>query len=136
MSDFFNQRLMTIWIVDDDDVITYITRRLIHAVDPGIEVREFLSAKMALEKLRLDGEPPSIILLDINMPGISGWTFLDQLNQLNRKVAVYMYSSSIDPDDMRKVRQYAVVKDFLPKPLDNKTIRRLVDDQRGWRKVS
>jgi CheY-like chemotaxis protein len=91
---------------------------------------------MALEKLRLDGEPPSIILLDINMPGISGWTFLDQLNQLNRKVAVYMYSSSIDPDDMRKVRQYAVVKDFLPKPLDNKTIRRLVDDQRGWRKVS
>jgi len=125
-----------IWIVDDDSVISYITRRLIHSVDPDVKIREFLSARMALEKLRLDGEPPDMILLDINMPGITGWTFLEQLNQLHQKVGVYMYSSSIDPGDVAKAKTYAVVRDFLPKPLDLRTIHQILRLPSTRRKVS
>jgi CheY-like chemotaxis protein len=125
-----------IWIVDDDSVITYITRRLIHSVEPEMEVREFLSAKMALEKLRIDGSLPDLILLDINMPGLTGWSFLDQLNQLRHQVGVYMYSTSIDPEDVKRARAYEVVRDFLPKPLDTKTIRRLLQLPDQHQKVS
>lgn len=116
----------SIWIIDDDSVISYITQRLILSIAPDLEIREFLSAKMALEKLRIDKKTPDLILLDINMPGMTGWAVLDQLSTLHEDVAVYMYSSSIDPDDARKAKAYKCVREFLPKPIDNKTIQRLL----------
>ncbi len=116
-----------IWIVDDDQVITYITQRLLHNADPSLKVNGYLSAKMALEKLRIDGDCPDILLLDINMPGISGWEFLDELKKLGRFVNVYMYSSSIDPEDVKRARAYPMVREFLSKPLDMKTIHHLLD---------
>jgi CheY-like chemotaxis protein len=137
---FFNELEETgineIWIVDDDQVITYITERLLHNADPSLKVSGYLSAKMALEKLRLDSDSPDILLLDINMPGISGWEFLDELNKLGRFVNVYMYSSSIDPEDVKRARAYPMVREFLSKPLDLKTINHLLDMPVLHRKVS
>lgn len=139
-SHFFNQqeevRIHDIWIVDDDQVITYITQRLLLNADPNLEITGFLSAKMALEKLRIDGQVPDVLLLDINMPGISGWEFLDALSQTTNEVNVYMYSSSIDPEDVKRARSYSMVKEFLSKPLDMKTIRGLLDVPLRRRKVS
>jgi CheY-like chemotaxis protein len=137
---FFNEPEETgineIWIVDDDQVITYITERLLHNADPSLKVSGYLSAKMALEKLRLDNDCPDVLLLDINMPGISGWEFLDELNKLGRFVNVYMYSSSIDPEDVNRARAYPMVREFLSKPLDMKTINHLLDMPVLHRKVS
>jgi PAS domain S-box-containing protein len=117
----------TIWLVDDDQVIAYITQRLINNADPSIQVSTFLSAKMALEKLRFNSEGPDILLLDINMPGINGWQFLDELRVMQRFVNVYMYSSSIDPEDIKKARSYPMVRDFLAKPIEASSIRSLLD---------
>jgi CheY-like chemotaxis protein len=137
---FFNEPEETgineIWIVDDDQVITYITERLLHNADPSLKVSGYLSAKMALEKLRLDNDCPDVLLLDINMPGISGWEFLDELNKLGRFVNIYMYSSSIDPEDVKRARAYPMVREFLSKPLDMKTINHLLDMPVLHRKVS
>jgi PAS domain S-box-containing protein len=116
-----------VWIVDDDQVITYVTNRLLKNVDPTLHVTEFLSAKMALEKLRLDENCPDILLLDINMPGINGWEFLEELGRTRHFVNVYMYSSSIDPEDVKRARAYPMVREFLSKPLDMNTIRHLLD---------
>jgi len=116
-----------VWIVDDDQVITYITNRLLKNVDPTLHITEFLSSKMALEKLRIAENCPDILLLDINMPGINGWEFLDELNRTNQFVNVYMYSSSIDPEDVKRARAYPMVREFLSKPLDMNTIRHLLD---------
>ena len=121
-----DQRIHDVWIVDDDQVITYITQRLMKNADPTVKVTEFLSAKMALEKLRLDQAQPDILLLDINMPGITGWEFLDELRSMHRFVNVYMYSSSIDPEDVKKARSYPMVRDFLSKPVDMETVRNLL----------
>jgi CheY-like chemotaxis protein len=121
-----DQRIHDVWIVDDDQVITYITQRLMKNADPTVKVTEFLSAKMALEKLRIDQAQPDILLLDINMPGISGWEFLDELRSMHRFVNVYMYSSSIDPEDVKKARSYPMVRDFLSKPIDMETVRNLL----------
>jgi len=135
LNEFEDNRIHNVWIVDDDQVITYITHRLLSNADPSLHVTEFLSAKMALEKLRIDGNYPDILLLDINMPGISGWEFLDELKQLRRFVNVYMYSSSIDPEDVKRARAYPMVREFLSKPLDMKMIRHLLDVPLVHRKV-
>jgi PAS domain S-box-containing protein len=122
-------RIQEVWIVDDDQVIGYITRKMLINADPNLKITEYLSAKMALEKLRLDPKAPDILLLDINMPGIDGFEFLDALNKMNCFVNVYMYSSSIDPDDVKRARSYPMVRDFLSKPVDGETVRKLLDIQ-------
>ncbi len=126
LNEHADQRIHNVWIVDDDQVITYITQRLMKNADPTVKVTEFLSAKMALEKLRLDPSQPDILLLDINMPGITGWEFLEELRAMHRFVNVYMYSSSIDPEDVKKARSYPMVRDFLSKPVDMETVRNLL----------
>lgn len=125
-----------VWIIDDDQVISYITKRLIKTIDPNIQVHEFLSSKLALENIRIKGARGALILLDINMPGFSGWDFLDALTGMNTVAKVYMYSSSIDPDDVKRSRSYPMVVDFLCKPLDIKTLRALIDQNTQVRKVS
>jgi CheY-like chemotaxis protein len=109
---------------------------MLRNADNSLHISSFLSAKMALEKLRLDGFAPDVLLLDINMPGITGWEFLDQLKALNLEANVYMYSSSIDPDDVKEARNYPMVRDFISKPLDARTIRQLLSVGREQRKVS
>lgn len=130
------QGIHSVWIVDDDQVITYITQRLLKNADPTLEIQGFLSGKMALEKLRLDHTAPDMLLLDINMPGISGWEFLDELKATGIDVNVYMYSSSIDPEDVKRARAYPMVMEFLSKPIDINTIRRLLEVKVQRRKVS
>jgi PAS domain S-box-containing protein len=130
------QKVDSVWIVDDDQVITYITEHMLRNADASLHISSFLSAKMALEKLRLDGFAPDVLLLDINMPGITGWEFLDQLNALKLAANVYMYSSSIDPDDVKEARNYPMVKDFISKPLDARTIRQILSLNQEQRKVS
>jgi PAS domain S-box-containing protein len=130
------QKVDSVWIVDDDQVITYITEHMLCNADNSLHISSFLSAKMALEKLRLDGFAPDVLLLDINMPGITGWEFLDQLKALNLEANVYMYSSSIDPDDVKEARNYPMVRDFISKPLDARTIRQILSLNQEQRKVS
>lgn len=129
------QGIHSVWIVDDDQVITYITQRLLQNADPTLEIQGFLSGKMALEKLRLDHSAPDMLLLDINMPGISGWEFLDELKLAGVDVNVFMYSSSIDPEDVKRARAYPMVMEFLSKPIDSNTIRRLLEVKVQRRKV-
>jgi PAS domain S-box-containing protein len=130
------KKVQNIWLVDDDQVIAYITQRLINNADPSVRVNTFLSAKLALEKLKYNTESPDILLLDINMPGINGWQFLDELRAMHRFINVYMYSSSIDPEDINKARSYPMVRDFLAKPIDSVAIKSLLDIPVVQRKVS
>lgn len=120
-------RVETVWLVDDDQVITYITERLIKNADPSVAVTSFLSSKMALEKLRIATSVPDILLLDINMPGLNGWEFLEQLRGMQKYVNVYMYSSSIDPEDVKKAHSYPMVRDFLSKPIDIQVMRKILE---------
>jgi len=120
-------KVETVWLVDDDQVIAYITERLFRNADPGVKVTSFLSSKMALEKLRIMPEIPDILLLDINMPGLNGWEFLDELRRMHKYVNVYMYTSSIDPEDVKRAHSYPMVREFLSKPIDLQAIRKILD---------
>lgn len=106
-----------IYLIDDDDIQNLINTRVIGIVDGGIEVISFTSAEEALNDLRDKADLPCLIFLDINMPKMNGWDFLDLYQKEDRTVKVYMLSSSINNKDIEKSKQYTVVQGFISKPL-------------------
>ena len=91
------------------------------------EIMACLNGKYAIDQLmdiqRVDPEKlPDYILLDINMPIMNGWEFLDEFKRLNidplGKCKIYIISSSVFSNDINKARSYPLVKDFISKPLN------------------
>lgn len=108
-------------IVDDDDVFLFLHDLLVKdsglSQDPGC----FLTAKSALEYLDANHQTEEryLVLLDINMPGMSGWQFLEYLDNTTykNKVSVVLVTSSIEAVAHQKARTYPTVKAYVEKPL-------------------
>ena len=77
---------------------------------------------------------PDIILLDLNMPVMDGWQFLDEFKHIDfgKKITVYIVSSSIDPLDHEKARQYGEVSSFLVKPITRNELEHVLTD---WQNI-
>ena len=87
----------------------------------GEEVLDILSDK--------NNAFPNVILLDINMPVIDGWQFLEQIEKLpnKEKLNVFIMSSSIDANDIEKSKSFSTVKDFISKPINNDKLNKLIE---------
>ncbi len=115
----------TIFLIDDDPINNLINQRLISKVEIGETIREFLSGINALQDLEgIPEDEKVLILLDINMPIMNGWEFLDKYINLfpERNDLIVILSSSIDFQDRLKAQEYSVVAGFLEKPLTLKKI--------------
>ena len=85
------------------------------------------------EYTKLTPEHPAILLLDINMPLLDGWEFLDNFMNIldNRKdtiegrLIIYVLSSSVDKKDIEKAALYSIVTDYIIKPITKDTISRI-----------
>jgi CheY-like chemotaxis protein len=113
---------MKIWLIDDDNVTNMLNRYFLEEHYPNLEIKTFIYASDALNLLLSDEEIPNFILLDINMPGMNGWEFLEAYQQsgVNSEniPSIYMLSSSLDPEDEAKARKSDFVKGFISKPLE------------------
>lgn len=108
-------------LIDDDMVVQMVHKKMITKNGIHDNPKVFLNAKDGLSYI-IEKNLPDIgflILLDINMPGMNGWEFLDELSKIefNAYVEVIMLTSSIDVSDKRKARQYQLVVDYLTKPM-------------------
>ena len=115
-------------IVDDEEVNLFITKRLLFELLGEKEVKTFLRASEALSYLKEYDECVTISLfLDLNMPVISGWDFLDYFDELDSTlkslVHIYIVSSSVDPDERTKALNNPNVSSFISKPLTAASIR-------------
>lgn len=113
---------MKCWIIDDDPIARILIKRKLSKVYPKESLLEFSGAEDAVAEL-LEGDSPSLpnlILLDLNMPVMSGWDFLDSQKELlsGRGVDVAILTSSIDESDQKKAGEYPCVAGFLNKPLN------------------
>ena len=129
---------LNIWIVDDDDVASFYIRRLCELDTKGATVSMFNSAGVALKELkdlRISANVPDVILLDIYMPVLSGWDFLNEFETLisgfEKQIKVYVMSSSIHPQDSRRAQANQFVQGYLSKPLTLPTISRVTTNARS-----
>lgn len=117
-----------VYLIDDDEINNFICTNILKKIHFSDEVVAFESGAEGLAALKraLDsGEEdqiPEVIFLDINMPIMNGWDFLEEylpLKQLiNKEVSLFMLSSSIYQADVEKSKQYTEVLDFVTKPLN------------------
>lgn len=112
-----------IMLVDDDPIFNWVSSKMIHMVDAGLKIDIYQNARKALDFLvdNFDQGGHYIIFLDLNMPEMSGWEFLEALENndysRNESISVYIVSSSTDQDDIEKSKTYPLVKGYLIKPL-------------------
>jgi len=129
-----------ILLIDDDPVINMINDKIITRTLPSARVTAYTHAGLALDWLRhwAESDPtqlPDLIFLDINMPEVDGWEFLDGFIALpqavQQKTLVIMLTSSIDISDIARSRTYKPVRDFLSKPLSSDNLNMLILDRRS-----
>jgi CheY-like chemotaxis protein len=123
-----------IFLIDDDVLVNFLNQETIRDSFPDINVRSFESATEALETIKdlintFCTSLPQIILLDINMPVMDGWEFLDEFDQLPQHLLnhckVIIHTSSIDPRDIEKAKYYPAVIDYITKPLNIQTMAKI-----------
>lgn len=113
-----DNQIQSVWLIDDDLINNVLNERVFRKFRPYVQIRSFTQAQDALMELKDDPTGrPDLILLDINMPGMNGWDFLDELCKENIQLMVFMLSSSIDPKDFERAKRYEMVKDYIAKPL-------------------
>lgn len=113
----------TVWIVDDDPIARLLIRKTLERVD-GLDTKELNTGEEALQevgKVVRDSLPsPRIILLDLNMPVMDGWEFLDAYEKRGapfRETKIVILTSSINPADNEKSKSYMSVSALIHKPL-------------------
>jgi CheY-like chemotaxis protein len=127
------QLLNLIFIVDDDPIHQQIANIMIRRQGIGENVKTFSDAQDTLDYLKLhQDEPdllPDLILLDLNMPVMDGWEFLNDYagfyEQLSKEIGIFVLTSSIDDKDRKKVDNFSFVKGYLTKPLSSEIITKL-----------
>lgn len=114
------EMVKSILLVDDDKITNILTKRILFQYNPQIKVDTYTSPNEAirhLEKIKANNDEYPIVFLDIAMPEMTGWEFLDKIASLGISPSVYILTSSIDRRDLDKSRVYKNVKSFLTKPL-------------------
>jgi CheY-like chemotaxis protein len=117
------KRPLRIMVVDDDPVVHLIMRRTASKLPVSIELVEILQPVLGIERYR--DFQPDVLLVDINMPQMSGWQFLETLGATDETCRVYVFSSSIDPLDREKAKSFTNVADYVTKPLSREGLARL-----------
>lgn len=118
------------YVIDDDKIVHFLTTHLFRIDYPDWVVIPFFNGKEALDAIESNTAPlPQLILLDINMPVMDGWEFLERLNELDEAhdTEVAMVSSSVDPRDKARIVGYPMVNNYLLKPVTREKIARLFD---------
>ena len=125
-------RCNTVLLIDDNPIDNLINRKIIESNRFADHIQVFTSAKSALifiqEKLNFEEllalNTQVVIFLDIRMPEMDGFQFLDEYKKINPEIQsickIYMLSSTLDPLDKRRISQNKFVDKFFCKPLSNK----------------
>ena len=124
-----------ILIIDDDEINNFIAAKLIDKIPPKAKVSTCINGQEGINfvrnKLNNQNEFPDIIFLDINMPLMNGWEFLEEYeqikNDIKKKVTINMLSSSVYNDDITKAETYTTVNKFISKPLTVDKIKDLYE---------
>jgi CheY-like chemotaxis protein len=115
----------TILLVDDDSIFRITANFFLKKAFDEVKIIVCNNGKEGLEAL--EQEPITLILLDLNMPVLNGWEFLEQFPLEYHHIPIYIVSSSNDNMDLKRALNFEYAKAFIGKPLTLKNIRELVE---------
>ncbi len=116
----------TCLLIDDNYIDNFVTRRILEGGDFAENVIVSQSASDAIESLRAGSIKPDVIFLDIRMPVMGGFEFLQEYDKLKienkQAIKIFMLSSSLDPTDLKKSTNNKYITQFIHKPITQKTL--------------
>jgi len=122
-------------LVDDNDIDIAVNSKLLQIAKISENIHTYNGAGKFLDHVKSDSfdlSVPNVVLLDIMMPNINGFECLDRLElmpeKIKERITVFMVSSSIDRNDIRKAESYDLVEKILEKPLDIYLLKKYLED--------
>ncbi|MCC9135023.1 two-component system response regulator [Pontibacter silvestris] len=129
--------LRRVVLIDDDQINNFVCETIIKNNNFANEVLSFEWAEDAVAFLSKVSQEtpenfPDLIFLDINMPGMDGWSFIDEYRKLpeeiTNKCCLFMLSSAVDRKDVITAKNMQEVKDFFSKPLSPEILDFIKDE--------
>ncbi|WP_339704404.1 response regulator [uncultured Kriegella sp.] len=130
------KNILHICIVDDDDIYKYALTKSVATLLEGNQVSLFANGEDTLDHILTHQNDlaalPDIILLDIDMPVMDGFQFLEEYEKiahsLAKKITIYMVSSSVDPEDVIRAKSFETVTDYISKPLNENKFESILSE--------
>ena len=129
------KKLNCVLFIDDDEPTNFLNQMIIEDMDCAGHVQVSTSGEQALRYLNNNKEftdgsnaypSPDLIFLDVNMPAMNGWEFLNEYNKLEEgqkgNIVVIMLTTSLNPDDKLKAKDTPHISGFENKPLTEKKL--------------
>lgn len=125
-----------VFLIDDDNIYQFTARKILESTGLAKQIQSFYNGREAIKYLQNKDncKPenlPDVIFLDINMPVMNGWEFLEEYHTFcggfPKPIIVYVVSSSIDSYDIKKSKEYKVVTDYIVKPITRIKYQELIE---------
>lgn len=115
-----------ILLVDDDPIQNMLTSKLIETASPESKYTVFQNGEEAINAIN-DGVKPKKILLDINMPIMDGWEFLEEYRSHSNKAQIFILTSSNAEEDLKKAKDFDFITAYFTKPIGLAEIKQILE---------
>ena len=122
----------------DDDIYQFTMVKTMKSLNLTDKIMVFSDGEEALDfmldNLHNDKELPDVIFLDIDMPIMDGFQFMEEYvkikPKLGKKITIYMVSSSVDPVDIERAKKISEITDYIVKPITHDQLKHIVGELR------
>ena len=129
------QEALTLSLIDDDIIYQYGFQKILNDSDYQGDILIFSEGLEAInyikDNLNHNKKLPDIIFLDINMPIMDGFQFMEEFTTLDplmkKDIIIYMVTSSNDPSDVKRAKEISKISDYILKPIDIDTLLSLIN---------
>lgn len=123
-------------IVDDDSIYRFTMVKALESTKLPMEIMAFSDGEEAinfmLDNLDQDSVFPDVIFLDIDMPIMDGFQFMEEYVKIKprvgKKITIYMVSSSLDPVDIERAKKISAISDYIVKPIGLNKLKTIIED--------
>lgn len=127
---------LNVCIVDDDDIYQFTIVKTLKALELTDRIMVFSDGEEALEfmldNINEDDELPDVIFLDIDMPVMDGFQFMEEYvkikTNIGKKITIYMVSSSVDPADIERAKKISEITDYIVKPITHDQLKSIIQE--------
>ncbi len=129
------KQIKKIFLIDDDELYVFLLKMTIESTRLVDQIQMFENGQDALEFIQKNAENdeclPEIIFLDLAMPVLDGWGFLEEYlllkPQLKKRIELFILSSSVSPHDLERAQKNFAVSDFIIKPMTKQRFLNIIE---------